>query len=161
MSITWRVLFYRRATVDLGTICTWWLGDIRSDGVFARRSRTGRYAVDGGVVRASMHVADVRWRRILTMESDWVVMRLEQCWWHTAPRSPPWWLIGMTPSVSRERRSRFFRSNWTNEIYIHASHTVRVGSLLWQPYGIGQAVIFLPCGFFLLSFFFSFFLFLA
>ena len=31
--------------------------------------------------------------------------------------------------------------------------------LLWMPYGIGQAIIFLPCGFFLLSFFFlSFFL---
>ena len=28
---------------------------------------------------------------------------------------------------------------------------------LWPPYGIGQAIIFLPCGFFL-SFFFLFFL---
>ena len=27
--------------------------------------------------------------------------------------------------------------------------------LLWPPYEIGQAVIFLPCGFFLLSIFFS------
>jgi len=30
-------------------------------------------------------------------------------------------------------------------------------SLLWPPYGIGQAVIFLPCGFFYLSFFLIFF----
>jgi len=28
--------------------------------------------------------------------------------------------------------------------------------LLWLPYVIGQAIIFLPCGFFLLSFFFFF-----
>jgi len=26
--------------------------------------------------------------------------------------------------------------------------------LLWSPYGIGQTIIFLPCGFFFLSFFF-------
>ena len=29
--------------------------------------------------------------------------------------------------------------------------------LLWPPYGIGQAIIFLPCGFFLSSIFLSFF----
>jgi len=29
--------------------------------------------------------------------------------------------------------------------------------LLWLPYVIGQAIIFLPCGFFLLSFFVFFF----
>ena len=27
---------------------------------------------------------------------------------------------------------------------------------LWSPYGIGQTIIFLPCGFFLSSVFFSF-----
>jgi len=31
---------------------------------------------------------------------------------------------------------------------------------LWPPYGIGQTIIFLPCGYFFLSFFFLF-LFLA
>jgi len=28
-------------------------------------------------------------------------------------------------------------------------------ALLWSPYGIGQTIIFLPCGFFLSSFFLS------
>ena len=33
---------------------------------------------------------------------------------------------------------------------------VTISHLLWSPYGIGQTIIFLPCGFFfLLSFFFS------
>jgi len=44
--------------------------------------------------------------------------------------------------------------------YMKGTHTVKIctkypsiqrGSLLWPPYVIGQAIIFLPCGFFLLS----------
>jgi len=31
-----------------------------------------------------------------------------------------------------------------------------VDDLLWSPYGIGQTIIFLPCGFYLSSFFFFF-----
>jgi len=30
-------------------------------------------------------------------------------------------------------------------------------ALLWSPYGIGETIIFLPCGYFFLSFFFLFF----
>ena len=35
--------------------------------------------------------------------------------------------------------------------------SLHAARLLWSPYGIGQTIIFLPCGFFLLSFFLSFF----
>jgi len=31
----------------------------------------------------------------------------------------------------------------------------QTGLFIWSPYGIGQVIIFLPCGFFLLSFFLS------
>jgi len=34
---------------------------------------------------------------------------------------------------------------------------VSYGNCLWSPYGIGQAIIFLPCGFFLSSFFLLFY----
>jgi len=38
------------------------------------------------------------------------------------------------------------------------SNDVFPNVLLWPPYGIGQAIIFLPCGFFVLPFFYlSFF----
>jgi len=42
--------------------------------------------------------------------------------------------------------------SYINALIVHAN----LLALLWPPYGIGQAIIFLPCGFFLLlSFFFS------
>ena len=34
----------------------------------------------------------------------------------------------------------------------HGRHVHSI-CLLWSPYGIGQTIIFLPCGFYLLSFF--------
>jgi len=41
-------------------------------------------------------------------------------------------------------------------IVISLEHCRVVIALLWPPYGIRQAIIFLPGGFFLLSFFFFF-----
>ena len=44
-------------------------------------------------------------------------------------------------------------------VFVVVASTVHTHStLLWPPYGIGQAVIFLPCGFFYLSIFYLFFL---
>ena len=48
---------------------------------------------------------------------------------------------------------------FTSATYIHLSlktdsHSVH-SPFLWPPYGIGQAIIFLPCGFFPSSFFYS------
>jgi len=45
-----------------------------------------------------------------------------------------------------------------NTVIVNANNTTLSQYLLWPPYGIGQAIIFLPCGFFLLlSFFLLFF----
>jgi len=40
----------------------------------------------------------------------------------------------------------------------HLLHLARFVVFLWSPYGIGQTIIFLQCGFFFLSSFFLFFL---
>ena len=69
------------------------------------------------------------------------------CFIHAIKPSPTrriYWVLCMWPRIARcaqkaERRSRCI---------------IAVGSFLWSPYVIGQTIIFLPCSFFLLSFFF-------
>jgi len=57
------------------------------------------------------------------------------------------------------RPSRWALAHISSFVFILCSSTfVLIGEcvlLLWPPYVIGQAIIFLPCGFFLLSFFSS------
>jgi len=43
----------------------------------------------------------------------------------------------------------------TNDIILSAWYCCEQKLLLWSPYGIGQTIIFLPCGFFFLYFFSS------
>ena len=38
-------------------------------------------------------------------------------------------------------------------LHVMQSESVSSNLLLWSPYGIGQTIIFLPCDFYLLSFF--------
>jgi len=44
---------------------------------------------------------------------------------------------------------------WMGSYYLHTTSRMPVPHWLWQPYGIGQAIIFLPCYFHLSSIFFS------
>ena len=57
-------------------------------------------------------------------------------------------------SVSRQCANdmRTTLDNWPSMHLLYLTNNC----VLWPPYGIGQAIIFLPCGFFLLSFFFLF-----
>jgi len=53
-----------------------------------------------------------------------------------------------------------YKSNQNSQSYTDSAAKIDLATktdtvYLWPPYGIGQAIIFLPCGFFLLLFFFS------
>jgi len=63
----------------------------------------------------------------------------------------------LTGAKDRQRIENYWENN-TSTHRITCSLQRILLHLLWLPYGIGQAIIFLPCDFYLLSFFFFFFL---
>jgi len=52
----------------------------------------------------------------------------------------------------RKKSSRLLADLLVSFLYVSAGDIADV-RYLWPPYGIGQAIIFLPCGFYLSSFF--------
>ena len=70
-----------------------------------------------------------------------------------------WWMNRKHFSIGHSYITDVLHIPWLRQLSNLTANTKPASMVIssWPPYGIGQAIIFLPCGFFLSSIFFSFF----